>query len=68
MRDGIHELRCANRGLQYRILYFFHGSVAAVVSHGIVKESAVPTREIDRAVERKRKFESDPVRYTYEEV
>ncbi len=33
-----------------------------VVSHGIMKEGAVPVREIDR--ERKREVESDFTRYT----
>lgn len=51
LRDGIHELRVSLRGVQYRILYFFHGAIAAVISHGIVKERVVPPKEIDRAVE-----------------
>ena len=46
----------------------FHGTVAAVVSHGIVKERVVPPKEIDRAVERKKRFEANPWRHTYEEV
>ena len=37
LRDGIYELRVSLRGVQYRVLYFFHGTVAAVVSHGLVK-------------------------------
>lgn len=36
LRDGIYELRASLQGVNYRILYFFHGSLAAVVSHGIV--------------------------------
>jgi hypothetical protein len=42
------------------MLYFFHGRVAAVVSHGIVKEKDVPAKEIDLAVKRKQLFEADP--------
>lgn len=42
--------------LDYRILYFFHGNVAAVVSHGIVKARVVPPHEIDRAIRRKAQF------------
>ena len=38
LRDGIYELRVGFRGQNYRMLYFFHGSVLAVVSHGLVKE------------------------------
>jgi phage-related protein len=68
LRDGIYELRVSFRGVHHRILYFFHGAVAAVVSHGFVKERAVPPKEIDRAMGRKKRFESDPFRHTYEEV
>lgn len=60
LRDGIHELRIGLHGINYRMLYFFHGRLAAVVSHGIVKERIVPPREIDKAVERKRRFEKNP--------
>ena len=68
LRDGIYELRTSLQGVHYRILYFFHGTVAAVVSHGLVKERVVPPREISRAVERKKRFEADPRRHTYEEA
>ena len=54
--------------MQHRILYFFHGPTIAVLSHGLAKERAVPTVEIQRAIERKRKFESDTTRHTYEET
>jgi phage-related protein len=60
LRDGIYELRAAYQGVQYRMLYFFSGKAFVVVSHGLVKEKAVPTKDIDRAVERKKKFDSDP--------
>ena len=67
LRDEIYELRVSLKGIQYRMLYFFHGNVAAVVSHGIVKERVVPPKEIDLAVKRKRLFEQAPKRHTYEE-
>ena len=67
LRDGIHELRVGFHGRNYRILYFFHENVAAVLSHGLVKERAVPTAEIDRAVERKKRFSKNPKQHTYEE-
>jgi len=67
LRDGIYELRVRLRRLNYRFLYFFHGNVAAVVSHGIIKERDVPVKEIDRAVKRKRAFGDDPQAHTYEE-
>ncbi len=65
LRDGIHELRASLGGVHYRIVYFFHGNVAAVVSHGITKEQRVPRREIERAVERKEKFRANPARHTF---
>jgi hypothetical protein len=49
------------------MLYFFHGNTAAVLAHGIVKESVVPPKEINLALERKRKFEIDPQKHTHEE-
>lgn len=67
LRDGIYELRVGLQHLNYRMLYFFHGRTAAVVSHGLVKEAQVPPREIERAIERKRKFEQNPQAHTHEE-
>lgn len=67
LRDKIYELRVSLQGIHYRILYFFHGNTAAVLAHGIVKESAVPPKEIEKATERKKKFESNPARHTYGE-
>jgi phage-related protein len=66
--DGIYELRVSLQGVHHRILYFFHGTVAAVVSHGLIKERVVPPKEIDRAVERKKRFEVNPRKHTYEEA
>ena len=66
LRDKIYELRVGFQGLHYRILYFFHGQTAAVLSHGIVKESAVPPREVEKAISRKRQFEADPAKHTHE--
>ena len=68
LRDGIYELRVSQRGVNHRILYFFHGAIAAIVSHGLVKERAVPPNEINRAIERKKRFVANPPRHTYEEV
>ncbi len=65
LRDGIHELRPSYQGVQYRILYFFSGKDVAVVSHGITKEDAVPDVEINRAIERKKRFEADRKAHTY---
>lgn len=68
LRDGIYELRVTLRGVNHRILYFFHGNIAAVVSHGLVKERVVPPKDIDRAIERMRRFEANPRKHTFEEV
>ncbi len=65
LRDGIYELRVRYRTVNYRMLYFFHGHHAVVISHGLVKERVVPTKEIDRAIERKKRFESDPEVHTF---
>jgi len=65
LRDGICELRASLQGVQYRMLYFFHGSAAVVVSHGLVKEQAVPPAEIDRAIRRRQMFEAGPDAHTF---
>ncbi|MCC7140557.1 MAG: type II toxin-antitoxin system RelE/ParE family toxin [Candidatus Eisenbacteria bacterium] len=67
LRDGIHELRVRVGRVNYRILYFFYGREAAVLAHSLTKEQRVPPTEIDKALERKRRFEADPARHTYEE-
>ena len=68
LREGIYELRVGYQGRNYRMLYFFHGKTAAIVSHGLLKEREVAPRQIDEAIERKRKFEANPKRHTYEET
>jgi phage-related protein len=67
LRDGIYELRIKLGTGNYRILYFFHGRVAAVLTHGLVKENEVPKRNIELAIQRKGKFELDPERHTFKE-
>jgi len=63
-----HELRRPEADyLRDGMLYFFHPNVAAVVSQGLVKEQPVPPVEIDRFIERKRRFEKSPDRHTYRE-
>ncbi len=64
LRDDIYELRVSHLRVNYRILYFFHKRTAAILAHGIVKEGQIPPREIERAIERKQKFQQDPDRYT----
>ena len=64
LRDGIYELRVTLQGIQYRILYFFSGK-QAVVSHGLIKESKVTSKEIDLAIERKVRFSENSLIHTY---
>ncbi|MGC1309075.1 MAG: type II toxin-antitoxin system RelE/ParE family toxin [Phormidesmis sp.] len=66
LREGIYELRVRHKNLQYRMLYFFSGKDIAVLSHSIVKKtSAVPKKEIELAIDRKKTFEKNPERHTY---
>jgi phage-related protein len=67
LRDGIYELRIGLQSIHHRILYFFHGRTVAVLAHGLVKERAVPPREIDLARRRKSRFEADPDGHTFGE-
>src|SRR5437764_819134 len=42
LRDGIYELRARLGSSNYRILYFFAGRLAVVLTHGLTKEDVVP--------------------------
>ena len=66
LRDRIYELRASIGGIHYRVLYFFHGRIVAVLAHGIVKEQRVPDREIDLVLRRKQRFEANPAKHTLE--
>ena len=65
LRDGIYELRLRYGSVQYRLLYFFSGRDAVVISHGLSKEDTIPTREIELAIKRRALYLSDPERYTF---
>lgn len=65
LRDDIYELRASCQGVHYRMLYFFHGRAAVIVSHGIAKEQRVPPPEIDRAVKRRRAFQGSPEKHGF---
>ena len=65
LRDGIYELRASFQGVHYRMLYFFHGAAVTVVSHGLVKERAVPPKEVNLAATRKAQFIANPKRHTF---
>lgn len=67
LRHGVYELRVKHSRLNYRMLYFFRGRRAVVVSHGFSKQqSAVPTQEIDLAIRRKIRFESHPGAHSFQ--
>src|SRR6266536_6468393 len=66
LRDGIYELRAKQGHVQYRILYFFHDRQVAVLAHSLTKEEMIPAADIERAIKRKKLFESNPQKHTYE--
>lgn len=66
LRDGIYELRIRVGRVNYRILYFFHNRNVALLAHGLTKEKAVPSVDIDRAIARKRRYEAAPDAHRYE--
>ncbi len=68
LRDGIYELRVGLHHVNYRILYFFHGRVAAILAHGLTKRDRVPSADIETALVRKRRYELDPRLHTFEEL
>ena len=51
--------------LSYLVL--FSGREVVVLSNGLTKEDQVPPKEIDLAMHRKAKYETDPVGHTYTE-
>ncbi len=68
LAGGIHELRLKSRNVNYRVLYFFHGQEAVVVSHGIQKQTErVPPKEIELARARMAEFRAKPKAHTYTE-
>jgi phage-related protein len=62
LRDKVYELRARLRSTNYRLLYFFHQQ-RAVISHGLIKEDAVPPQEIDKAITNKILYEQNPERH-----
>ena len=65
LHDGIHELRVRFGNVNYRLLYGFHETSIAVLTHGLVKTDSVPEADINIAILRLKKFASDPAMYTY---
>jgi phage-related protein len=65
--EDIYELRASLQGIHYRMLYFFPGRNAVVLSHGLTKEREVPRREIERALVHRVKYLASPQKHTFEE-
>ena len=65
LRDGIYEIRFRDVKIQYRILYFFLGQNAIILSSLITKEQEVQRKEIDRCIANKKLVESNFELYTY---
>jgi phage-related protein len=66
LRDGIYELRLRENKVRLRMLYFFAGRKAVVVTHGLKKQTdRVPPVEIDRALEMKKQYEACPDAHTF---
>ena len=63
---GIYELRVRVGRVNYRILYFFHGRTAVLLTNGFTKEAEIPRGEIELALARKEKFERNPEMYCVE--
>ena len=67
LRDKIYELRAKRGRVNYRILYFFHGQNVAILAHALTKEDVVPSIDIERAIQRRKRYEKDPKAHTYTE-
>ena len=66
--DGIYELRAKAKGINYRMLYFFDGQRAIIVSHGFMKQQAqVPDAEIEMAQRNRATYQENPKAHTHTE-
>jgi phage-related protein len=66
LRDGIYELRAREKKVRLRMLFFFYGRGRVVVTHGLKKKTdEVPPIEIDRAIEKKKRYEEHPEAHTF---
>ena len=64
LRAGIYELGVRSQRVNYRLLYFFHQG-AAIIAHGCTKEGAVKDVDIERALERRSRYEMNPKGHRY---
>jgi phage-related protein len=68
LRDGIYELRARLGSVNYRMLYFFEGNAAVVLSHGLTKEVVVPAGEIIRALRNRDLYLRNPALHSAAEA
>ncbi len=61
----LYELRVKVFKVHLRMLYFFHGRDAVVVSHGFAKEGKIPPGEIRLATTHMERFKKNPKLHTY---
>jgi len=64
LKDGIYELRVRYQRVNYRLLYFFFGNRIVVLTHGLIKGREVPAKQIEKALEARRRFEAGPEWHT----
>jgi len=65
LEEGIYELRAKLKRVNYRILYFFEGKNAVIVSHGCTKEKKVPKSEINKAIRHRNNYIQNPRAHIY---
>lgn len=64
--NGIYELRISHKRQNFRILYAFVGQNVTLLTNGLTKEDRVPPAEIAKAIERRKRYESNPTEHRYE--
>lgn len=66
--SGIYELRAKSYRINLRLLFCFWGRERVVLLHGLKKQTdKVPKRDIDAALARRQRYESDSTGHTYQE-
>ena len=65
LRSGIHELRFRYLRIRYRVLYFYYGKNACVLSHGTSKTDRVPESQIELAIRRRGQIIENPELLTH---
>mgnify|MGYP005733784151 CR=1 FL=1 len=63
LENGIYELRIRMINVQYRILFFYYGKNAVILSNAITKYEKIPPIEIKRCIKNRKIFESNPLKY-----